>query len=303
MAGHKGMIGSAILKKLKSEGFINLLTRSKKQLNLLDTDKTYKFLKKYKPKFIFIAAAKVGGILDNNSHSAEFIFQNLQIQNNLINGAWQSGIKNLIFLGSSCIYPKLCKQPMKETYLLTGKLEETNEAYAIAKIAGIKLCESYNKQYNTNYKCLMPTNAFGPNDNYDPTNSHFIPALIRKLHLIRKSKKKTNNLVIWGDGKAKREIIHSDEIADACVFFMNKKNIPNLINIGTGKDYTILEYAKIFAEYLDVKINIKLDKTKPNGMPKKVMDVSLAKKYGWYSKMPLKTAIVSTYRSYLNEKK
>ena len=302
VAGHNGMIGSAIVKKLKLKGYNNLLLKSKNQLNLLDTIKTYKFLKKYKPRFIFIAAAKVGGILDNKSHSADFIFQNLQIQNNIINGAWNAGIRNLIFLGSSCIYPKFCRQPMKETDLLTGKLEETNEAYAIAKIAGIKLCESYNKQHNTEYRCLMPTNAFGPNDNYDPTNSHFIPALIRKLHNLKKNKK-TNKQVIWGNGKAKREIIHSEEIADACVFFMNKKNIPNLLNIGTGRDYTILEYAKMFAKYLNVKIEIKLDKTKPNGMPRKVMDVSMAKKYGWYAKMPLKSAIVSTYRSYINETK
>ena len=303
VAGHRGMIGSAIVRKLKTKGFKNLLLKKKQQLNLLDSIKTYKFLKKHKPKFVFIAAAKVGGILDNDLHPAEFIFQNLQIQNNLIDGAWKAGIKNLIFLGSSCIYPKFCTQPMKESDLLTGKLEDTNEAYAVAKIAGIKLCESYNKQYKTNYKCLMPTNSFGPNDNYDTKNSHFIPAMIKKLHALKISKTKDNKLVIWGNGKARREIIHSDDVADACVFFMNKKNTPNLINIGTGKDYTIIEYAKFFAKYLGVKIQIKLDKTKPNGMSKKVMDISLAKKNGWYAKTPLKKAIVSTYRNYLDEKK
>lgn len=301
VAGHKGMVGSAIIRKLKKKGYLNLIYRTRKQLDLLNTKKTYKFLLKYKPKFIFIAAAKVGGILYNNNSSADFIFENLSIQNNLIHGAYQAGIKNLIFLGSSCIYPKNCKQPMSENDMLTGKLEPTNEAYAIAKITGIKMCESYNKQYNTNYKCLMPTNAFGPNDNYDPLNSHFIPALIRKLHLIKKSKSE-KNLIIWGNGKAKREIIHSDDIADACVFFMNKKNIPDLINIGTGKEYSIAKYAKIFAKHLNVDVKIIFDKSKPNGMLRKVMDISLAKKFGWTAKKTIKEAIVSTYRSYLNEK-
>lgn len=302
VTGHKGMIGSAILRKLKEKGYSNLIYRTRKQLDLLNTTKTFKFLLKYKPKFIFMAAAKVGGIFYNSNYPADFIFENLKIQNNLIHGAWQAGIKNLIFLGSSCIYPKYCKQPMPEDCLLTGTLESTNEAYAIAKISGIKMCESFNKQYKTNYKCLIPTNAFGPNDNYDPLNSHFIPALIRKLHVIKKNKSKNKKLTIWGNGKAKREIIHSDDIADACVFFMNKKNIPNLINIGTGKEHTIEQYAKLFAKYLDINIKIIFDKSKPNGMARKVMDVSLAKKYGWVAKKLLKESIVSTYRSYLNEK-
>ena len=301
VAGHKGMIGSAIIRKLKNKGYLNLIYRTRKQLDLLNTKETYKFLLKYKPKFIFIAAAKVGGILHNSNNSADFIFENLSIQNNLIHGAYNARIKNLIFLGSSCIYPKNCKQQMNEKDMLTGKLEPTNEAYAIAKIAGIKMCESYNKQYNTNYKCLMPTNAFGPNDNYDPLNSHFIPALIRKLHIIKASKTK-KKLVIWGNGKSKREIIHSDDIADACVFFMNKKNIPDLINIGTGKEYSIEQYAKIFAKHLNVNPKIIFDKSKPNGMKRKVMNVSLAKTFGWTSKKTIKEAIVSTYRSYLNEK-
>ena len=302
VTGHKGMIGSAILRKLKEKGYSNLIYRTRKQLDLLNTTKTFKFLLKYKPKFIFMAAAKVGGIFYNSNYPADFIFENLKIQNNLIHGAWQAGIKNLIFLGSSCIYPKYCKQPMPEDCLLTGTLESTNEAYAIAKISGIKMCESFNKQYKTNYKCLIPTNAFGPNDNYDPLNSHFIPALIRKLHVIKKNKSKNKKLTIWGNGKAKREIIHSDDIADACVFFMNKKNIPNLINIGTGKEHTIEQYAKLFAKYLDINNKIIFDKSKPNGMARKVMDVSLAKKYGWGAKKLLKESIVSTYRSYLNEK-
>lgn len=302
IAGHRGMVGSAILRKLKKEGYKNILTRTRKQLNLLDTNKTYNFLLKFKPKFIFVAAAKVGGIYYHTTHPADAIYQNLLIQNNIIHGAFSAKIKDLIFLGSSCIYPKNCKQPMKENYLLSGKLEETNEGYAIAKIAGVKMCESFNKQYNTNYKCLMPTNAFGPNDNYNPKNSHFVPALIRKIHLLKKSKKKIKKLIVWGNGKAKREIIHADDIADACIFFMNKKDSPYLINIGTGKEYSIEYYAKAFSKYMGVNIKIVFDKSKPNGVSRKLMDISLAKKHGWKSKILLKDAIVSTYRNYLNEK-
>jgi GDP-L-fucose synthase len=300
ISGHKGLVGSAILRKLKKKGYINLIYRTRKQLNLLDTQKVYNFLRSHKPKFVFIAAAKVGGILCNNNYPADFIYENLKIQNNLICGSWKAGIKNLIFLGSSCIYPRNCKQPMKEEYILSGPLEPTNEAYAIAKIAGIKMCQSFNKQYKTNYKCLMPTNAFGPNDNYDTLNSHFVPALIKKIDLIKN--KKIKKLVLWGNGNEKREIIHSDEIADACIYFMNKKKIPDIINIGSGKEYKIKEYAEMFLKYLNVKAKIILDKSKPSGMPRKVMNVSLAKKYGWSAKNNLKDSIVSTYMNYLNEK-
>ena len=300
ISGHKGLIGSAILRKLKEKGYKNLIYKTRKQLNLLDTKKVYKFLRYYKPKFVFIAAAKVGGILSNNNYPADFIYENLKIQNNLIHGSWEAGIKNLIFLGSSCIYPRNCKQPMKEEYFLSGSLEPTNEAYAIAKIAGIKMCQSFNKQYKTNYKCLMPTNAFGPNDNYDTLNSHFIPALIKKIDLIKY--KKNKKLILWGNGSEKREIIHSDEIADACVYFMNKKNIPDIINIGSGKEYTIKEYAEMFLRFLNVKAKIILDRSRPGGTPRKVMNISLAKKHGWVSKNNLKNSIVSTYANYLNEK-
>lgn len=300
ISGHKGLVGSAILRKLKEKGYKNLIYKTRKQLNLLDTQKVYKFLRYYKPKFVFVAAAKVGGILFNSNYPADFIYENLKIQNNLIHGSWEAGIKNLIFLGSSCIYPRNCKQPMKEEYILSGSLEPTNEAYAIAKIAGIKMCQSFNKQYKTNYKCLMPTNAFGPNDNYDTLNSHFVPALIKKIDLIKN--KKNKKLVLWGNGIEKREIIHSDEIADACVHFMNKKNIPDIINIGSGKEYTIKKYAEIFLKCLNVKAKIILDKSKPSGMPRKVMDVLLAKKHGWVAKNNLKDSIVSTYVNYLNEK-
>ena len=303
VAGHKGLVGSAILRKLKKNGFKKILTISKSKLDLTNQNKVYNFIKKKKPKFIFIAAAKVGGIYSNNKYPAEFIYNNLTIQNNIIHAAYLCGIKNLIFLGSSCVYPRLCKQPIKENYLLNGELEKTNEAYAIAKIAGIKMCESYNRQYKTNYKCLMPTNTFGPNDNYDQLNSHFFPSLIRKAHEIKDKNKK--ELVIWGDGSPKREVIYVDDIADACVHFMNKKFKETILNIGTGNDFSINEYAKIILSSIipNKKIKIRYDKSKPNGTPRKVMDVSLAKRYGWKSKIDLKEAIRLTYTDYLLKKR
>ena len=302
VAGHKGLVGSAIVRKLKSKGFKNILFSEKSKLDLTNQNSVLSFLKKNKPKFIFIAAAKVGGIYSNNKYRAEFIQSNLSIQTNIINSAYLCGIKDLIFLGSSCVYPRMCKQPIKEKYLLNGELEKTNEAYAIAKIAGIKMCESYNHQYNTNYKSLMPTNTFGPNDNYDQLNSHFFPSLIRKIHEVKNKNKK--ELVLWGDGSPKREVIYVDDIADACVYFMNKKFKGSMINIGTGKDYSIKEYAKIILKLIipNKKIKIKYDKSKPNGTPRKVMDVSLAKKYGWKSKIDLKKAIRLTYNDYLLKK-
>ena len=298
VAGHKGLIGSSILRKLKSKGFKKIITIEKKKLNLTNQKKVFSFLKKTKPKFIFLAAAKVGGIYSNSKSKAEFIYENLMIQTNIIHGAFKANIQNLIFLGSSCIYPKLSKQPIKEDYLLTGKLEETNDAYAIAKIAGIKMCESYNNQYGTNYKCLMPTNTFGPNDTYDKLYSHFVPALIRKIYNLKKNKDKS--IVIWGDGSPKREIIYVDDIADACIFFMNKKTKHSLINIGTGKDLTIKNYVKLFLKILvqNKKIKIVFDKSKPNGTPRKLMDVRLAKKYGWRYKIKLEDAINKTFKEY-----
>ncbi len=302
VAGHKGLVGSAIVRKLKSKGYKNILLSEKSKLDLTSQNKVFNFLKKNKPKFIFIAAAKVGGIYSNNKYRAEFIQSNLSIQTNIIHSAYLCGINDLIFLGSSCVYPRMCKQPIKEKYLLNGELEKTNEAYAVAKIAGIKMCESYNHQYNTNYKSLMPTNTFGPNDNYDQLNSHFFPSLIRKIHKIKKKNKK--ELVLWGDGSPKREVIYVDDIADACVYFMNKKFKGSMINIGTGKDYSIRQYAKIILKLIipNRKIKIKYDKSKPNGTPRKVMDVSLAKKYGWKSKIDLKKAIALTYNDYLLKK-
>ena len=303
IAGHKGLVGSAILKKLKEKGYRNLITANKKELNLLNQQKVLDFLKRKKPEFIYIAAAKVGGIYSNNKYKAEFIYENLMIQTNLIHSAFECGIKNLIFLGSSCIYPKLCKQPIKETYLLSGKLEKTNDAYAIAKIAGIKMCESYNEQYKTNYKCLMPTNTFGPNYNYHPLNSHFIPSLIRKIHKIKLKGKK--NLLLWGNGKAKREILYVDEVANACIHFMKIKTKHSLINIGSGKDYSIKQYAETFLKILipNKKIKIEYDFSKPNGTPRKVLDISLAKQYGWNPRINFKKEILETYKSYLGQVK
>ena len=254
VAGHKGLVGNAILKKLKSKGYKNILVVDKNKLDLVNQDKVIKFLKKKRPDFIFIAAAKVGGILANKRYKAEFIYENLQIQINLIHGAYVAGIKSLIFLGSSCVYPKNCRQPIKEVYLLNGYLEDTNDAYAVAKIAGIKMCESYNKQYKTNYKCLMPCNAYGINDNYDPDASHFFPALIKKvIDAIRYQKESIN---IWGNGKPLRELIYSDDIAEACIFFLKKKTKETLINIGTGKDKSITEYAKLIMKHIGVNLKI-----------------------------------------------
>ncbi len=299
VAGHKGLIGSAILRKLKSRGYKKIITIDKKKLNLINQNDVFNFLKKTKPKFIFLAAAKVGGIYANNKYKADFIYENLAVQSNVIHGAFKANIKNLIFLGSSCIYPKFSKQPIKEDYLLSGKLEETNDAYAIAKIAGIKMCESYNSQYKTNYKCLMPTNTFGANDKYHKLNSHFIPALIKKIYELNKKKNKV--IKIWGNGLAKREIIYVDDIADACIYFMNKKIKDSLINIGTGNELSIKEYVKLFLKVLlpNKKVKILYDKSKPNGVPRKVMDISKAKKYGWKNKTDLKKAILITYNDYV----
>ena len=301
LAGHNGLVGSAILRQLKKKSFNKIILVKKSQLDLTNQSKVFKFLKKKKPNFIIIAAAKVGGIYSNNKYKGQFIYETIMIQSNLIHSAYLSGVKNLIFLGSSCVYPRNCRQPIKEEYLLSGLLEPTNDAYAIAKIAGIKMCQSYNEQYKTNYICLMPTNTFGPNDNYHPLNSHFLPSLIRKIDLIKKKKKKYLNL--WGNGKAKRELIYVDDLADACLYFMKKKTKHHLINIGTGKDYSINYFAKKILKILipDRKVIIKYDKLKPNGTPRKVLDISLAKKYGWKAKSNFKNSIIETYNSFKNK--
>ena len=302
VAGHNGLVGSAIVRKLKEKGYKKIITANRSTLDLTNQAKVFKFLKRKRPQFIFIAAAKVGGIYSNNKYKGQFIYENIIIQSNLIHSAYLCGIKNLIFLGSSCVYPRLSNQPIKETYLLDGPLEKTNDAYAIAKIAGIKMCESYNTQYKTNYKTLMPTNTFGPNDNYDKLNSHFIPALIRKVHEIKINKKK--QLILWGNGLAKREILYVDDLAEACVYFMNKKIKETLINIGSGKDYSIKEYALLILNILIPKNKVKIvfDSSKPNGTPRKVLNISLAKKYGWRSKIKLKEEILKTYHDYIKQK-
>ena len=299
LAGHKGHLGSAIHKKLQKAGFKNIITINKSKLNLLNQEKVFKFLKKNKPKVVIIAAARVGGIHANNTQRAKFIYENLTIQNNIIHGSYLSDIKNLIFFGSSCIYPKNIAKPITEKMLLTGKLEYTNEPYAIAKIAGVKLCENYNLQYKTNYKCLMPCNSYGPNDNYDPKNSHFIAALIKKIYLAKKYKRK--KIEIWGTGKPRREIIFVDDIADACIYFMNKKTKKTLINIGTGKDLSIENYAKYLIKFFNLKLKIKKNLNMPDGIKRKLLNVSLANSLGWKAKTSLKDGLTITLQD-INKK-
>ena len=296
IAGHNGMVGSSILNFFKKKKYKNIHTINRKKLDLLDHEKTIKYLKKIKPKYVIIAAAKVGGILANNNFKADFIFQNLMIQNNIVHGSYLAGVKKLIFLGSSCIYPKNSKQPIKEDYLLTGKLEPTNDAYAIAKIAGVKMCEAYNKQFKLNYISLMPTNLYGPNDNYNLKTSHFYPALISKIYKAEKDKKK--NLIIWGNGKPKRELMYVDDLADACEFFLKKKTKHTLINIGSGKEKSIKEYAHFIMKKLNIKLNIKFDKSKPNGTIRKILNTQLAKSYGWYSKINLNKGFDLTFKDF-----
>ena len=297
VAGHNGLIGSAILKKLKKSNYNRIFTRSKKLLDLRDQNKVLKYFSKIKPDAVILAAAKVGGIEANSTFGGDFIYDNLTIQNSVIHSSYLTGVKDLIFLGSSCIYPKLSEQPIKEKYLLSGYLEKTNEPYAIAKIAGISLCQSYNKQYKLNYKCLMPCNAYGINDNYDPLESHFFPALIKKIIDAIRYKKK--EISIWGDGRPLRELIYSEDIADACIFFLKKRTSQSLINIGTGKDKSITDYAKFIMKHLGVNFKIVYKKTKPNGTMRKVLDVSLAKSYGWKPKTSLKKGLSITINDYL----
>ena len=279
VAGHNGMIGSAILRRFNKLEYKNVFFQTRSQLDLTEQKKVFNYFKKLKPDAVILAAAKVGGIKANNEKRAEFIYENLSIQNNIIHSSFKNGVKNLIFLGSSCVYPKNSKIPIKENYLLSNYLEKTNEPYAIAKIAGINLCESYNHQYGVNYKCLMPCNAYGINDNYDPEGSHFLPALIRKI--IEAIKKNKEFIQIWGSGKPLRELIFSDDIADACIYFLNKKTNHSLINVGSGVEKSINDYAKYIMKYLGVNLKIKHEKSNLDGTYRKLMDSSLAKKYGW----------------------
>jgi len=294
VAGHRGLVGSAIVRKLQSEGYHNLILKTSSELDLRRQQDVEDFFREEKPEYVFLAAAKVGGIQANNVYSAEFIYDNLMIQNNVIHSAYANGVKKLLFLGSSCIYPKYARQPMKEEYLLDGKLEPTNEAYAIAKIAGIKMCEHYNKQYGTNFISAMPTNLYGPNDNFDLETSHVLPALIRKFH-----EAKTNNkeeVVIWGTGKPKREFLHVDDLADALLFLMNNYNGSQFVNVGTGKDITIQELAELIRDVVGFEGKIVNDTSKPDGTPRKLLDVSRLGKLGWEAKISLREGLEMTYQ-------
>jgi len=299
VAGHNGLVGSSVVRRLNFYGYKKIILRNKKQLDLRNQNAVDTFFKKNKIDAVINAAGTVGGIYANNKYKANFIYDNLSIQNNIIHSCYKYNVKNLIFLGSSCIYPRDCKQPIKENYLLTGKLEKTNEPYAVAKIAGVKMCESYNFQYKTNYKCLMPCNLYGPNDNYDLKQSHFLPALIYKIHNSKIKNKKT--VVMWGTGKPKRELLFVDDLADACIFFLNKKVKETLINIGSGEEMKIIDYAKFIIKELKTNIKIKLDLSKPDGTPRKIIDSSIANKYGWKSKISFKEGFKITYLDYLTK--
>ena len=298
IAGHRGMVGSALVKYFKNQGVKKLILVSRKKLDLLNQDKVYKFIKFKKPDVIINCAGKVGGILANSKYKDKFLFENLQIQNNLIHGSYLAKVKNLIFLGSSCIYPRNCKQPMKEKYLLSGKLEETNDAYAIAKIAGIYMCANYSKNYDLNYKSLMPPNMYGPGDNYNLQNSHFFSALINKITIAKKKNKK--HIILWGTGNAKRELMFVDDFADALIFFMNKRIKEPFLNIGTGRSMKIKSYAKLLMKKIGIELKIKFDKSKPDGMPKKCLDISLARKYGWKPKSNFDKGFDITYTDFQN---
>ena len=297
VAGHNGMVGSAIVRDLQSKGYTNMVTRSRSELNLLDQAAVHQFLKTEQPDYIFMAAAKVGGIHANNSYRADFIYENLTVQANIIHGAYLAGIKNLCFLGSSCIYPRDCPQPIIEEYLLTGTLEPTNEPYAIAKIAGIKLCESYNQQYGTQYVSVMPTNLYGPNDNYDLNNSHVLPAMIRKVHEAKC--RGDNELAVWGTGKPMREFLYVDDMAEACVFLMENNIQAGIFNVGTGTDVTIKELAETVMSVVGFAGNIVFDASKPDGTPRKLLNVDKIKELGWQAHTSLRDGIAKAYSDYL----
>ncbi len=293
VAGHSGMVGSAIVRRLEAGGYTSILARTHAELDLTEQAAVRQFIEREQPDYIFIAAAKVGGIHANNTFRAEFIYQNLMIEANIISAAQQVGVQRLLFLGSSCIYPRYCPQPIREAYLLSGPLEQTNEPYAIAKIAGIKLCESYNRQYGTRYVSAMPTNLYGPNDNYDLQTSHVLPALIRKAHEAKL--RGDAELKVWGSGKPMREFLHVDDMADACVFLMEREDITEgLFNVGTGTDVTIRELAETIMDVVGFKGELAFDPSKPDGTPRKLLDVSLLRGIGWQAKIALREGIKLT---------
>ena len=300
IAGHRGMVGSAIARRLGSAGYANILTRTHAELDLMDQQAVTKFLAVEKPEYIFLAAAKVGGIHANNTYRGEFIYQNLMMEANIVHAAWQAGVQRLLFLGSSCIYPRDCPQPIKEDYLLTGPLEPTNEPYAIAKIAGIKLCESYNRQYGTQYVSVMPTNLYGPNDNYDLNNSHALPALIRKAHEAKL--RGDASYVVWGSGKPMREFLYVDDMADACVYLMERDDIHDgLFNVGTGQDVTIRELAETVMDVVGFEGEIVFDASKPDGTPRKLLNVDRLRALGWQSETLLRDGIAKAYADFLTK--
>ncbi len=296
IAGSSGLVGSTLFKKLKEHGYTNIITSKRKELDFSDKKKTFRFLKKIKPDYVFVAAAKVAGIEANNRSPAEFLYQNLIIEMNLIHGSYQAGVKNLVFLASSCAYPGGIKKPIKEKELLNGSLEKTNEGYSIAKLAGIKLCELYSKQYKLNYFSVMPCNTYGPNDNFNLSTSHFIPALISKIHSAKINRKK--KIILWGSGKPLREVLYVEDLADALIFLCKKKHKKSLINIGSNIEYSINSFAKKIMKILNYKCKIEYDKKKPDGVKRKKLDNSLISQLGWRPKIKFNQSIIKTYKFY-----
>lgn len=294
VAGHRGLVGSAIVRKLKEKGYTNIIGKIHSELDLKDSVEVEQFFKTEKPEYVFLAAAKVGGILANSTYPADFIYENLQIQNNVIGMAYKYKVKKLMFLGSSCIYPKMCPQPIKEEYLLSGYLEETNEAYALAKISGLKMCQFFNKQYRTNYISVMPTNLYGPYDNFYTENSHVMPALIRRFYEAKENN--SSEVVIWGSGTPLREFLYSEDMADACIYLMETYEGNDFFNIGTGKEITIRGLAELIKEIIGYEGKLVFDSSKPDGTPRKLLDVSRLEKSGWAYKTDLKSGIEKTYR-------
>ena len=297
VAGHRGMVGSAIVRKLQEQNFNNLILKSSAELDLRNQTVVNDFFDTEKPDYVFLAAAKVGGIVANNTYRAEFLYDNLMIQNNVINAAYKNSVKKLLFLGSSCIYPRLAPQPLKEEYFLTGELEKTNEPYAIAKIAGIKMCDAYRSQYGCNFISVMPTNLYGPNDNYDLNNSHVLPALIRKFHEAKINKDPF--VIIWGTGLPKREFLHADDLADACFFLMQNYNEPGFINIGVGEDIQIKELAELVKKIVGYSGEIKHDLDKPDGTPRKLLDITKLQGLGWKAKIDFENGIAKVYSDFV----
>jgi GDP-L-fucose synthase len=297
VAGHRGLVGSAIVRTLKSQGFNNILTKTHSELDLTNQKAVEEFFNEAKPEYVFLAAAKVGGIYANNTYPAEFAYSNMQIQCNIVNSSWKNNVKKLLFLGSSCIYPKFAPQPMREDALLSGPLEETNKAYALAKIAGIIMCQSYNRQYGTDFISVMPTNLYGPNDNYHPENSHVLPALIRRFHEAKVSK--APSVTIWGTGVALREFLYSDDLADACVFLMNNYDDSEIVNIGSGEEVSIKHLALTIKDVVEYKGELKFDTSKPDGTPRKLLDCTKLRNMGWKPKISLKEGLSLAYADFV----